>query len=84
MIPSKITTTTAYSRGGSDRRLSQTHSTMKDRPRNTKTPPTIIRGISPTTSAPTTTAARGTRAAIRPAARASTLMRVASAVTESA
>ena len=40
-------------------RLSQTHSTRKASPRNTRTPPTIIRGISPITSAPTTTAARG-------------------------
>ncbi len=84
MIPTRITSTTAYSSGGSSRRLSQTHSTMKASPRNTSTPPTIIRGISPTTEAPNTTAASGTSAAIRPAARASTRMRSASAVSESA
>ena len=84
MIASKIARTTAYSSGGNNRRLSQTHSTMKARPRNTSTPPTIIRGISPTTSAPTTTAARGTSAATSPAARASTRMCAASAVRERA
>ena len=84
MTAARIASTTAYSSGGSNRRLSQTHSTMNARPRNTSTPPTIIRGISPTTSAPTTTAASGTSAAISPAARASTRMCAASAVKESA
>ena len=84
MIPSRITTTTAYSRGGSDRRLSQTHSTMKASPRNTSTPPTIIFGISATTEPPNTTAASGTSAATSPAARASTRMCAASAVRLSA
>ncbi len=84
MIPTRITTTTAYSSGGSSFRLSQTHSTRKARPMKTSTPPTIIRGISPTTEAPNTTAARGTAAAISPAARASTRMRSARAVSESA
>ena len=80
MITAKITRTTAYSSRGSARRLSQTHSTMNDSPRNTSTPPTIIRGISSTTVAPNTTAASGTRAATKPAARASTFIRCASAV----
>ena len=84
MIPATIASTTAYSSGGSTRRLSQTHSTMKASPRNTRTPPTMIRGISPITSAPNTTAARGTSAAIKPAARASAFMCPASAVRESA
>ena len=66
MIPTRITTTTAYSSGGSNLRLSQTHSTRKARPMKTSTPPTIIRGISPTTEAPNTTAASGTVAAIEP------------------
>ena len=84
MTAAKIASTTAYSSGGSNRRLSQTHSTMKASPRNTRTPPTIIRGISPTTFAPNTTAASGTSAAIKPAARAFTRIRSASAVKESA
>ena len=70
MIVARITRTTAYSNGGRVRRLSQTHSTMKARPRNTSTPPTIIRGISSMTAAPNTTAASGTSAAMSPAARA--------------
>ena len=46
MIVARITRTIAYSNGGRVRRMSHTHSTMKARPRKTRTPPTIIRGIS--------------------------------------
>ena len=84
MIPVRITRTTTYSSFGSVRRLSQTHSTMNERPRKTSTPPTIMRGISSMTPAPNTTAASGTSVATSPAARASTLMRSASAVRLSA
>ena len=84
MIAAKITSTTPYSTGGRILRLSQTHSTRKARPRNTSTPPTIIRGISSITEAPNTTAASGTAAAISPATRASTFIRSASAVRLSA
>ena len=62
MIPARITRTTTYSTFGSVRRLSQTQSTMNVRPRNTSTPPTIMRGISSITAAPNTTAASGTSA----------------------
>ncbi len=80
MITAKITSTTPYSSGGKTLRLSQTHSTRNARPRNTSTPPTIIRGISSITEAPKTTPARGTAAAISPATLASTLIRSARAV----
>ena len=84
MIVARISRTITYSTFGRVRRLSQTHSTMKARPMNTSTPPTMIRGINSTTAAPNTTAASGTSAATRPANRALTLMRSASAVRLSA
>ena len=84
MIPAKITSTTAYSTLGSVRRLSQTQSTMNSRPRNTSTPPTIMRGINAIAAAPNTTAVSGTSEAISPVARASTFMRSARVVRLSA
>ncbi len=53
---------------------------MNVSPRNTSTPPTIMRGISSITAAPNRRAASGTSEAMSPAARASTCMRSASAV----
>src|SRR5262245_54773403 len=79
-MTARITRTTPYSSGCSAFRRSHSHSTMNVRPTNTSRPPTTIRGISPITDAPNTTAANGTQAPIRPAILAFTFMRSASAV----
>ena len=68
----RIASTIRYSPIGSVRRRSQAQETMKESPTNTRTPPTTIRGIRPTTDAPNTTPARGRRQATSPAERAST------------
>ena len=84
MIVTTIARTIRYSPTGNERRTSTIHATRNDRPTNTSTPPTIIRGMNPTTAAPKTTAASGTSAATSPAPRPSTSICCASAVRLSA
>ena len=71
-IVSTIVRVIKYSPSGNERRMSTIHATRSDRPTNTSTPPTIMRGINPTSEAPKRTVARGTSAATRPAPRPST------------